>query len=59
MIGNFSFEFAFIYIVWIHNRTLGTEQVKKVLYTYSSYWYNTISLKQILLSLTFFVYINI
>jgi len=38
---------------------LGTEQVKKVLHTYSSYWYNTISLKQILFSLSFFKYINI
>lgn len=36
---------------------MGTEQVKRVLNTYSSYWYNTISLKQILLSLSFFVYI--
>jgi len=38
---------------------LDTEQVKKVLHTYSSYWYNPISLKQILLSLSFFIYINI
>jgi len=37
---------------------LGTEQVKRVLHTYSSYWYSTISLKQILLSLSLFVYIN-
>ena len=38
---------------------MGTEQVKRVLNTYSSYWYNTVNLKQILLSLSFFVYINI